>query len=669
MKRLTFIDLLAALTFIGLAKTTCALELSPDPLRIMLQGESAADLQLLVENNGGTVTHSLHIINAVGAVVTRPQLDTILKSPLVTRYLDDLSTTGAPKESPEEEAENCDIGGALDLELGESRFSWALFNTGDEASHLQSLQISWPARLGDIRSLSLGNIPIQSVALQSGQQGNISVQLAEHSILHAGDTASLNATFSTARNTWEDEALSQRDFKITATFDHDCSTELIPGYPNNHEDSYFPTVIGADALHRNGITGRGITVAIVDSGLWETDVLALDTRGRSRILARYDAITDVVGTEVFDETGHGTHMTSVIAHSGEVTQNGKPTGSFKGVAPDVNLVAVKAFNVEGQGDLLDIVRALQFVVDNRKALDIKVLNLSFSARPRWDYWLDPINQAVMKAWASGIVVVAAAGNEGPEPMTIGSPGNLPYVITVGAVTDSWTLDTRDDDYIPDFSSRGPTPNADIKPDIVAPGGHMTGIMRPGSALTLEHPNYFLTTGEFVMTGTSQASALISGMVALLLQLEPDLSPDDIKCKLTSSAELAINRDGSLAYSPFQQGNGYANVSRAVTLGQRGCGNADLDIEKDIAGLDHYQGPAIILEDGSTSLPGLEEIYSGKPSEKGLSSSRKWGVKDHIERANPEPIDPNSAPATVIDWESAYREEKSRMEALAAKPLP
>jgi len=633
----------------------------------MLQGKSAAELQLLVEDNGGSITHKLHLINAVGAVVTHGQLDTILESPLVTRYIDDLSTTGPPGQAPGETEHNCEIGGALELELGDSSFNWAIYNGSDEQARMRSLEITWPAELGDITSLSLGNSTIDSALYPPGQDGRISLEINKNAVLRADSNASLHATFSASEKIWKERSPGQGDFSVNATFAEDCSTKLIPGYPDNHGDSYFPSVIGADALHLHGVTGKGITVAILDSGLWETDVLAKNTSGKPRVLARYDAIEDSSGDQAFDETGHGTHMASVIAHSGPVTKNGRATGTFKGVAPDANLVVVKAFNVEGQGDLLDIVRALQFVVDQREALDIRVLNLSFSARPRWHYWLDPINQAIMKVWASGITVVAAAGNEGPEAMTLGSPGNLPYLITVGAVTDSWTIDTRDDDYIPDFSSRGPTPNAHIKPDIVAPGGHMTGITRPGSTLAKEHPEYILKTGEFVMTGTSQASALVTGMVALLLQLEPDLSPDDIKCKLISSAELAINEDGLLAYSPFQQGNGYANVSRAVTLGQRGCGNTDLDIEKDIAGDDHYEGPAITLEDGSTSLPGLREMYSGEPSEKGLSSSRKWGVKDHIERDNVDTAGSDSGNSFPFDWESAYREEKFRMEKLANQP--
>ncbi len=250
-------------------------------------------------------------------------------------------------------------------------------------------------------------------------------------------------------------------------------------------------------------------------------------------------------------------------------------------------------------------------------------------------------------------------------MTIGSPGNLPFIITVGAVTDSWTPADKDDDYIPDFSSRGPTPNAHIKPDIVAPGGHITGLTRPGSSLTLEHPEYLLRTGELVMTGSSQATALVSGIAALLLQLEPDLSPDDIKCKLMTSAEPAINRDGLLAYSPFVQGQGYVSATRAVTLGQRGCGNANLDIQQEMAGIEHSQGPAIVDENGTASLPGLGAILSTEPAANGWSDTRKWGVKAHIERRD-SPLPASSVPDGTLpsSWMQLYVEEREAIEKLS-----
>jgi subtilisin family serine protease len=441
----------------------------------------------------------------------------------------------------------------------------------------------------------------------------------------------------------------------------------VPGYENNHENYYYNEVAGVDALHLQGVTGKGVTVAVLDSGLWEHDALVNNVSGKNRVLARYDALRDSVDVELTDESGHGTHMTSIIANSEPTTNSGKPTGSYKGVAPDANLVAVKVLDRQGLAHALEIVRAVQWVVDNREKYNIRVLNLSFAQTPRWRYWEDPVNQAVMRAWASGIAVVASAGNEGPEPETIGSPGNLPYIITVGAVTDSWTPETRDDDYVPDFSSRGPTPSGHVKPDIVGLGGHMTGLIRPQSALAQEQPEDILRSGEFVSTGSSQASAFISGIVALLLQLEPDLTPDDIKCKLTSSAEPAINRDGKLAYSPFQQGFGYVTATRAVTLGRRGCGNAGLNLKAEIEDKQHFLGPVVVGEDGAPALPGWESRISATPSEDGLSQNRKWGVKDHIERLDMRSPQADPIGSQPFDWLEIYLQERAAIESLSERP--
>ena len=635
----------------------------PALLHVMLQGRSTEELAGLVNGVGGKLTHSLPIINAVGAKLTAEQFERTKASPLVQRYIDDLSLTDP---EPEEEDTSCGIGSGLELERAGNQLSWQLFNKKSLTLKLSKLTLEWPAPLTAPRIIKLGNqlVPIDKDAEVT--QGRLEVRLNDATRPSLKGSQWLTIGFPQAPPLAL-ETVAQHEFGIEAEFGNDCGTSLIPGYTNNHNDTYFPTVIGADSLHSHGVTGKGITVAVLDSGLWEDPALLNDTTGKARVVGRYDAIAGKEMIEVFDESGHGTHMTSVIAHSGQVRVDGTFSGSYKGVAPDVNLVAVKAFNEEGQGEFLDIVRGVQWVVDNRERFGIKVLNLSFAAKPRWEYWLDPINQAIMRAWAAGITVVAAAGNEGPEPMTIGSPGNLPYIITVGAVTDSWTVNTRDDDYIPDFSSQGPTPDAHIKPDVVAPGGHMTGITRPGSTLLQEFPEYQLSTGEFVMTGTSQAAALVSGIVALLLQLEPDLTPDDVKCKLISSAELAINADGKLAYSPFQQGSGYVSATRAITLGQRGCGNADMSIDEEIAGLEHFQGPAIVNDKGRVSLPGLDTMLSSEDSAKGQSDTRRWGVKEHIERLDSLDQSSAQAPSSPFDWETIYLQEKAAIENLANQP--
>jgi hypothetical protein len=272
----------------------------------------------------------------------------------------------------------------------------------------------------------------------------------------------------------------------------------------------------------------------------------------------------------------------------------------------------------------------------------------------------------MRAWASGITVVAAASNEGPEPMSIGSPGNLPYIITVGAVTDSWTPDNRDDDYIPDFSSQGPTPSGHVKPDVVALGGHMTGLIPPDSDLALEQPEDLLKSGELTSTGTSQAAALVSGIAALMLQLEPDLTPDELKCKLLTSAEPAINADGKLSYSPFQQGYGFVSASRTVTLGDRECGTGGLDIAADIANQRHFYGPTLEDKDGEPTLPNLEKMVSREPSKKGQSATRKWGVKAHIERLDPSTEETTGLNIPGFDWLELYLQEKESIEDLSTK---
>lgn len=623
-------------------------------LRVMLQGDSSDKLAELVTLRGGTVTHRLHIIDAVGALVTRDQLDTLVQSPLVTRHIDDLSIL-----PPEKEQDDCNVGGALELDIEADRLQWRLYNKGARDPVLSRVEFQWPERLGILRKARLGDVdlPLPEGGARPGDTPLVIAAETEGEI-PLGERSVLELRFEGADRAARPPR--QNEITLEAHFAGGCRAELIPGYRRYGDDTYYPTVAGAASLHRLGITGDGVTVAVLDSGLWEHHSLTHNTRGEYRVRGRYDAIRDIAGEEVFDESGHGTHMTSVIAHSDPVNRPGAKKGSFMGIAPDVQLVEVKAFNRTGQGDFLDIVRGIQWVVDHREALDIRILNLSFAARPRWPYWLDPINQAVMRAWRAGIVVVAAAGNEGPEAMSVGSPGNLPYIVTVGAVTDSWTPGDRRDDYIPDFSSRGPTPSAHIKPDLVAPGGHIAGITRPGSTLTLEHPDYLLSTGEFVMTGTSQASALVSGIAALLLQLEPELTPDEVKCKLMSSAELAINRDGKLAYSPFQQGSGYVSASRAVTLGQRDCGNPEMDLDRDIAGEEHYEGPAIVDEAGKTTLPGLTRLYDGIPSAKGYSDTRRWGVKAHIERRDGEP----SRGSSPVDWLEQYLAEKRAIDALS-----
>ena len=188
------------------------------------------------------------------------------------------------------------------------------------------------------------------------------------------------------------------------------------------------------------------------------------------------------------------------------------------MAPDASLVVVQAFDENGAGTYLDVIRGIGWIVENKDGYGIRVINCSFSAPAVSCYWDDPLNQAVMAAWQAGIVVVASAGNRGPDPMTIGVPGNVPYVITVGAMSDSSLGDRRQRRLLASFSSSGPTAEGFVKPDLVAPGGHVLVHHALLHADRAEPPLVPGRDGEyFTMSGTSQSTAIVTGVVALMLR--------------------------------------------------------------------------------------------------------------------------------------------------------
>ncbi len=370
--------------------------------------------------------------------------------------------------------------------------------------------------------------------------------------------------------------------------------------------TFYPTLVRADRLHAEGIMGTGVTVAVVDTGLYAGSAgdgaVTQNVYGQNRVLHRYDAIYGLTFPNAIypaDGYGHGTHITSVIASS-------KQSGSlYNGVAPNVNLMVVTAFDNTGVGTYANVIRAIDHVVQYRAQYDVRVMNLSFSAPPRSHYWDDPLNQAVMKAWQAGIVVVTSAGNTGPAAMTIGVPGNVPYVVTVGAMTDHYTPTQLDDDYLASFSATGPTMEGFVKPEVVSPGGHLVGLMDTQSLLAQTHPAYKNQGSYFTMSGTSQAAAVTSAVAALVLQAHPELTPDDVKCRLMASARPAVDAVGNRAYSVFQQGAGLVDAYAAVHGSAGGCANLGLDVNGDLAGTAHYGGPAAQTGDGTYYLSGLQ----------------------------------------------------------------
>jgi serine protease AprX len=181
--------------------------------------------------------------------------------------------------------------------------------------------------------------------------------------------------------------------------------------------------------------------------------------------------------------------------------------------------SVRVADNEGRSNYEWAIEGIQWVIDHKNEYNIRVLNFSMSAPVQSPYWVDPVNQALMAAWANGIVVVASAGNGGPGAMSIGVPGNNPYVITVGAFTDAYTPSDWTDDYIPTSSSAGPTHDGFIKPDLVAPGGHIVSTMKPSTFLWKQAPENRVGGRYFKMAGTSQSAAVVSGVaIPALLQM-------------------------------------------------------------------------------------------------------------------------------------------------------
>ncbi|MFS8540640.1 MAG: S8 family peptidase, partial [Tissierellales bacterium] len=194
-------------------------------------------------------------------------------------------------------------------------------------------------------------------------------------------------------------------------------------------DIAVPT-IEAHFPHDQGYKGKGITVAVIDTGVAPHQDLTLPT---NRIIGFKDFVNN--NTEPYDDNGHGTHVAGIIAGNGYSSR-----GKYTGIAPEANILAVKALNKRGSGNMSDIIAAIEYVVETKDKYNTKILNLSFGSPANNSYQKDPLCKAVKEAKNAGLIVVAAAGNSGPEPRTIVSPGISPDVITVGAIDDKRTID-------------------------------------------------------------------------------------------------------------------------------------------------------------------------------------------------------------------------------------
>jgi serine protease AprX len=384
-------------------------------------------------------------------------------------------------------------------------------------------------------------------------------------------------------------------------------------------DEFTDDNSGAQSAYTSdGLTGKGVTVAVLDSGIHSTadfnnGALLLP---QSRIVAAVNFVPTTTSPQssiaialslgsisltldltnpsnpADDTCGHGTHVSGIIAGNGS-SSSLLCYKTFDGVARDANLVNVRVLDGNGVGSISNVIAGVQWIVAHKAAYNIRVLNCSLGYEPGQSYTTDPVCQAMEAAWKAGIVVVCAAGNNGRETNTetaglnnsgygtsygtINAPGNDPYVITVGAMKQMNS--TRADDEIASYSSRGPSRlDYVLKPDICAPGNQIISVEAAGSNLAtncattnqVPYGSYQDLTlapssssnNYFILSGTSMATPVVSGAAALMLQANPNLTPDTIKARLMVTADKWTEPDGSC--DPLTFGAGYIDIMSALS---------------------------------------------------------------------------------------------------------
>jgi serine protease AprX len=285
-------------------------------------------------------------------------------------------------------------------------------------------------------------------------------------------------------------------------------------------------------------------IAVVDSGIQNRADFG------SRLLASVNLSTIPGNSSLDDQRGHGTFVAGIAAGAAP---------DLTGAAPTAPLVSIKVIDQNGQAKTSDIITACQWILDNKAKYNIRVANFSLHSSYATNFYRDPLDQAVEKLWFSGVTVVAAAGNYGVATGPSGvkySPGNDPFVITVGAV-DLGNSTRNNDDTVPTWSAYGYTNDGFYKPEVAAPGRYMVGPIAPGSSITTLKATNMVGTDRIQLSGTSFAAPVVSGTVAQMLARHPNWTPDQVKGALMRTARK-VTRD------PAAAGVGEIVASRAVS---------------------------------------------------------------------------------------------------------
>ena len=327
-----------------------------------------------------------------------------------------------------------------------------------------------------------------------------------------------------------------------------------------------------------GPDGAGVTVAIIDSGIsTNTDLAA------SRIVGWKDFVNGQ--TTPYDDAGHGTFVAGLIAGDGTASlpldSGGTASVQFRGVAPAASVVGIKVLDETGQGRTSALIAGIAWAIAHKADYNIRVMNISIGGNPVCTITKDPVARAVEAAWRSGITVVCAAGNEGDFGSgSILSPGNDPFVITVGA-TDTKETSSTADDTVATYSSLGPTLFDEVaKPDVVAPGNRLVSLRNVGSFIDTNFPANIIPLASYetsasvgaqsnylMLSGTSTSSPVVAGAAALMIGEDPTLTPDDVKVRLMGTADAVVGATAD------QQGAGLVDIDQALASTARSNGYA------------------------------------------------------------------------------------------------
>jgi subtilisin family serine protease len=425
-------------------------------------------------------------------------------------------------------------------------------------------------------------------------------------------------------------ALGSSPCVAAVTRDGTISTASIGPYdPTTDPGSLYSTTlaIGAQAAWAQGYTGQGIGVALVDTGVTRVQGLTGPGHVVNGIDVSFDAPSPLRN---LDGDGHGTHLAGIIAGNDTIgapppppgppgppgSQYAGNTSQFLGVAPNARIVNVKVGDRNGVTDVSQVIAGIDWVVQHRNdpGLNIRVLNLSYGTDSGQSYVLDPLAFAAEVAWKSGIVVVTAAGNQGSGADGLTDPAYDPYVIAVGATNENGSVTTADDT-VAGFSSWG---DGVRNPDVVAPGAHIASLRDPGSlADTRFGGTATVDTRFFLGSGTSQAAAVVSGAVAVMLSAQREATPDQVKGELMQAATPLANAPAAA------QGAGEINVAAAIALHTSGASQSFTNATG-LGTLEGARGDTHVVAANGVVLTGEQDIFGNAWNSAAMAQAEQAG---------------------------------------------